>query len=182
MAFGLDLTNVDRYIASYGAYLVRQAKIRLKSKKATGSLYNSLGYQLDKSLREDRHIIELKMLSEKYGKFVEQGVSGTKGKRTYINIKGKRVVSKFKRKKQPPPQSIFKWIKAKRIKGRDKKTGRFITDKATAFLIGRGIKRKGTPGLSFYSQPMSATLKYFKKNLEKNFKADVVKNLTNIGL
>jgi hypothetical protein len=45
--------------------------------------------------------------------------------------------------KMPPTSAILPWIKQRKIKPRDKKTGRFITDKAGAFLIARSIGENG---------------------------------------
>ena len=38
------------------------------------------------------------------------------------------------------------------VKGRDKKTGRFITNKALGFAIAQGIKKKGRKGTKFFTK------------------------------
>jgi hypothetical protein len=45
--------------------------------------------------------------------------------------------------KFPPISAMLDYIRAKGIKGRDQKTGRFITDRSLAFLFARAIAEKG---------------------------------------
>ncbi|BCV05523.1 MAG: hypothetical protein CM15mV109_280 [uncultured marine virus] len=42
----------------------------------------------------------------------------------------------------PPPKAFKDFIKRKGIKGRDKKTGRFITNKSLQFLIARSVFKR----------------------------------------
>ena len=68
--------------------------------------------------------------------------------------------------KQPPPAPIEAWIKQKGLKGRDPKTGRFITDKSLAYLIARGIKRDGIEPLPFMKMAISQAIKQLGKSLK----------------
>ncbi len=174
MPFGLKYDSIENYLKSYGKYIVRQARgiLKSKGKDTTGKLSGSLKYKVTK----DKEGFEIKFLASKYASFVNKGVSGTEGRRTYIDKDGKRKTSPFRFKKQPPSNVIERWTVAKGIKGRDRK-GRFITRKSLAFLIARSIKRKGIPAASFYTQPLSYSYKVFKKEMEKNFKQDVLKNI-----
>ncbi len=67
-----------------------------------------------------------------------------------------------------PPSSVFdKWIKERGIKGRDKKTGRFITNKSLSFLIARSIKSKGIRATMFFTKPFEAGIdKYSDEMIE----------------
>ena len=174
MAFGLKYDSLENYLKSYGKYIVRQARgiLKSKGKDTTGKLSSSLKYKVTK----EKEGFEIKFLASKYAAFVNKGVSGTEGRRTYIDKDGKRKTSPFKFKKQPPSNVIERWTVAKGIKGRDRK-GRFITRKSLAFLIARSIKRKGIPAASFYTQPLSYSYKVFKKEMIKHFKEDVLKNI-----
>lgn len=172
MAFGLKYDSIENYLNSYGKYIVRQAKNLLKFNTATGRLQGSLKHKVE----ETKDGYELKFLASKYSSFVNKGVSGTKGRRTYIDERGRRKVSPYRFKKQPPTLFIENWIKTKGIKGRDRK-GRFIKRKSLAFLIARSIKHKGLKGLSFYTQPLSYSYNVFKKEMEKAFKNDVLKGI-----
>ena len=174
MPFGLKYDSIENYLKSYGKYIVRQARgiLKSKGKDTTGKLSSSLKYKVTK----EKEGFEIKFLASKYAAFVNKGVSGTEGRRTYIDKDGKRKTSPFKVKKQPPSNIIERWTVAKVIKGRDRK-GRFITRKSLAFLIARSIKRKGIPAASFYTQPLSYSYKVFKKEMIKHFKEDVLKNI-----
>ena len=189
MAFGLKYDSLENYLKSYGKYIVRQAKqiLSQKGKNVTGKLSKSLKYKIVKS--KDGY--DIKFLASKYAAFVNKGVSGTKGRRTYIDKDGKRKVSPFKFKKQPPSSVIEGWIKNRGIKGRSAGTkyklkdgtvkrsgaGRFMKRKSLAFLIARSIKRKGIPAASFYTQPLSYSFNKFKKDMMQHFKTDILNEI-----
>ena len=174
MAFGLKYDSLENYLKSYGKYIVRQARgiLNKRGKNVTGKLSKSLKYKVIK----DKEGYEIQFLASKYAAFVNKGVSGTEGRRTYIDKDGKRKTSPFKFKKQPPSNVIERWTVAKGIKGRDRK-GRFITRKSLAFLIARSIKRKGIPAASFYTQPLSYSFNKFKKDMIQHFKTDILNEI-----
>jgi hypothetical protein len=68
--------------------------------------------------------------------------------------------------KQPPTAPIETWIKQKGLKGRDPKTGRFISDKSLAYLIARGIKRDGIEPLPFMKLAIDQAIKQLGKSLK----------------
>ena len=186
--FGLDFTSVERYLESYGAYIVRQAESRLNRRKVSGALRNSLRYKLIKN--KDGYV--LMFLSNRYGEFINKGVSGTQVVRSFIDKDGKRRTSPHKyTTKQPPIFAIERFIKQAGIKGRSKGTryvkkdgtvkyygrGRFISNRSLAFIFAKSIKRKGIRAASFYTQPLSYSYKVFKKEMLKNFRQDVLKEI-----
>ena len=67
------------------------------------------------------------------------------------------------------------------MKGRDKKTGRFISHMALAFIIGRKIKRDGIKSLAFFQKPLGLGLKQFGQELLGNVKEDIINNLTTVN-
>ena len=69
-------------------------------------------------------------------------------------------------------QGIAKWIKQKGIKGRDKKTGRFITDKSLTFLISRSIYDKGLRATLFFTKPFEAGLVKYGDEIAEAFMDD----------
>lgn len=105
----------------YGEALVIEIIRELKDagKEATGRLAKSIDYELIETL--DKISVGIKALD--YFEFVDSG--------------------RRKGAKAPPADAIVKWMKVKGIKGRDKKTGRFQTQKQTAFIIARGISKNG---------------------------------------
>ena len=174
MAFGLKYDSLENYLKSYGKYIVRQARgiLKKRGKNVTGKLSKSLRYDIV----ETKDGYDIQFLASKYAAFVNKGVSGTQGRRTYIDKDGNRKVSPFKFKKQPPSSVIERWIGNRGIQGRNRK-GRFITRKSLAFLIARGIKRKGIPAASFYTQPLSYSFNKFKKDMIQHFKTDILNEI-----
>ena len=172
MASGIKYTSLDRYVESYCQYIIRQAKHRLSKKDVTGTLSSSLGFEIKK----DKNKWTLEFSGVKYADFVNKGVQGTKGTRTYIDIEGNRKRSpyKFKTGKEnaPPPSKLRDWAKARGLKGRDK-LGRVITDEAFGFALSRGIQKAGTPAASFYTQPISYSFNVFKQKIQEHIKIDI---------
>lgn len=111
-------------------------------KIASGSLYNSISANFNPNSDE----ITVEMLN--YWIYVNDG---------------------RKPGKYAPLDSIKDWIKQKGLKGRDKKTGRFITREKFAWGINTNIKKFGIAPTYFYDK---AT-----ENFEKYFEDDVVKAL-----
>ena len=135
----------------YAKYVIQQSRSNLtkKGNSASGALYKSLGYEVT----ED----SISFTGESYGSFQDQGV---KGKNAYYSASAS---SPFKFGTGTGPKDgltkgIAKWIKQKGIKGRDKKTGRFITDKSLTFLISRSIYDKGIRATLFFTKPFEAGL------------------------
>ena len=61
----------------------------------------------------------------------------------------------------PPSKPFEKWIKKKGIKGRDKKTGRFITNKSLSYLIARSIYNKGIRATMFFTKPFERGIELY---------------------
>ena len=121
----------NQVLEKYAKYVIQQSRSNLTKRRsnATKRLYNSLGY----FIQGTRVTFE----SEDYGQFIDKGVKGSKS--TY----SESMNSPFRYKsKQPPSNTITKWAKIRGIQGRNKKTGRFITNKSLSFLIARSIKEK----------------------------------------
>ena len=171
--------NLERYLESFGKYIVKQARTNLtKGKKnVSKDLYNSIKFEVETTANGD---FTVQFMMDYYGQFVDKGVSGNKKKRTYKDWKGKTVSTPYKyTTKQPPSSVLTKWIKMRGIKGRDSKTGRFITNKTLAFLIGRKIKRDGIKGISFFQRPLQLAMKKFPKDYAQELKKDIIETLNN---
>ena len=152
--FGLDFTSLEKYLNSYGGYIVRQAKSILKRRNDTGKLSKSLDFKVN----TEKGGYSLEFLADEYGKYVGKGVSGTQSRRTYIDAQGNRKPSPFKY----------------RSRGKD---GRFITDKSLGFAIAESVKKKGIRAASYYTKPLSMSYKKFRQELEKNFGKDIETNI-----
>jgi hypothetical protein len=151
--------NIERYLESFGKQVVNRAKGNIQKAKGGGT-------DLEKSLRfevvTDADGFTVNFYMSSYGTFVDKGVSGNQQRQVFKDYKNKVMTSPYKyTTKQPPPNILAKWISKKGIKGRDKKSGRFITNLSLAFIIGRKIKRDGIKGLSFFQKPLGLGLKPF---------------------
>jgi hypothetical protein len=126
--------------------VVANAKsILLRNKKiASGQLYNSIRYNVS----SDGSIF-FEYAPE--GKWVESG-----------RRKGAR---------QPPTNPIEKWIREKGLKGRDPKTGRYISNHTLAFLIARGISRDGIKPVPFMQLAIDQATQQLLVDLEKSIAA-----------
>ena len=171
----METKNIENYLNSFGKQVVNRAKGNLQKSKGGGTaLEKSIKFKVVTAA--DGFTVEFYM--NNYGQFVDKGVSGNKQSQSYKDYTGKVVKSPFKyTTKQPPPDILSKWIKMKGIKGRDKKTGRFISNMSLAFLMGRAIKRDGIKSLSFFQKPLGLGLKQFGKELLSNIKEDILNTL-----
>lgn len=105
----------------YGEALVIEIVQQLKdaNKEATGALAKSVSYELVEALDK----ISVGIVALDYFDYVDGG--------------------RRKGAKPPPSDAIIEWMKVKGIKGRNPKTGKFITQKSAAFAIARGISKNG---------------------------------------
>ena len=173
------MQNVERYLNSFGKYVIKQARSNLtKGKKNVNKkLYNSLKFKVVRTAKGD-YSVEFYMLD--YGTFIDNGVSGTKKQQSYRNAQNKVVASPYRYTSKRPPATILeKWIKARGLKGRDKDTGRFITDKAFSFALQNTIFRSGIKGISFFSRPIYLGTRKFGQNILESIKKDIVKEVKN---
>lgn len=156
----------EQALEKYAKYVIQQSRSNLtkQGNSASGSLYKSLSYKIQGS--------KVKFLSNEYGVYQDKGVKGANS--SYNESRN----SPFKYRSKMPPSRVFdKWIKQKGIKGRDKKTGRFITDKSLTYLIARSIYKKGIRATLFFTKPFERgldlygdeiVLGYIDDNLEDN--------------
>ena len=175
----MDLSNVKKYLDSFGKYVVDEAKKNLKKDKGDTALGESIRFEVVPT--ETGFSTKFYMFD--YGTFLDKGVSGNKEKRSYTSYKDKVESSPYSYTSKGPPIDILsKWIKKKGIKpkgfgrGRDKDTGRYLS--GFAYLISRKIKREGIPSLSFFQKPLGEGYKNLKKELLTELKLDIESYLT----
>ena len=174
----MNTANIERYLNSFGKQVVNRAKGNLQKAKGGGTaLEGSIKFEVV----PDGDGFSVKFYMADYGTFVDKGVSGNKKKQKFKDYLGKTISSPYKyTTKQPPPNILAKWISKKGMKGRDKKTGRFISHMALAFIIGRKIKRDGIQGISFFQKPLMLGMKQFGGELLGNVKQDIIAGLTTV--
>ena len=171
----MNTDNIERYLNSFGKQVVNRAKGNLQKAKGGGTaLEESIRFEVE----TDADGFSVKFYMNSYGQFQDKGVSGNKKTQSFKDYKGKVISSPFKyTTKQPPPGILAKWISKKGIKGRDKKSGRFISNLSLAFIMGRAIKRDGIKSLSFFQKPLGLGLKQFGKDLLGSVKEDILNTL-----
>ena len=159
----MDTKNIERYLNSFGKQVVNRAKGGLQKAKGGGS---ALEQSISFKVVTDADGFSVQFYMADYGTFVDKGVSGTKVSQSFKDYKNQIKTSPYKyTTKQPPAGILAKWIKKKGIKGRDKKSGRFISHLSLAYIIGRKIKRDGIKGLSFFQKPLGLGMKQFGQHL-----------------
>lgn len=169
--------SVKQALDSFGKYTVKQARTNLtKSKKNdTKSLYNSISYDLEVS----KNSFSLSFLMDDYGKFIDKGVKG-------VSSSAKAPNSPYKfgtgtGKKGGLTNGVDGWVQRKRIQFTDKKTGKFMSYKQTAYLIRNSIWNKGIETTNFFTKPFEAGFKRLPDDLLKAFglEVDNLFNFTN---
>jgi hypothetical protein len=171
----VNTENLQRYLDSFGKQVLKDANGILSSQKGSTALSKSIRFEVEK----DSQGFTTKFYMLDYGTFVDKGVSGNKIKRGYINTEGFAASSPYSYKsKQPPANILAKWVAKKGLKGRDKKTGRYISNMSLAFLIARKIKRDGIQGISFFQKPLGIRYGELKTELLNVLKLDIEMYLT----
>ncbi|QDP46661.1 MAG: hypothetical protein Unbinned6316contig1000_5 [Prokaryotic dsDNA virus sp.] len=175
----MDLTNLEKYLQDWGNEVVRLSKDELRDAKGNTRLGGSIRVEV----RQEPNGIDVTFYMLDYGTFLDKGVSGNKVKRSFTNWQGKRRTSPYSYTTlQPPPDILSRWIKKKGIKpkglgrGRDKNTGQYISN--LAFLIGRKIKSRGIPSISFFQEPLGMKYSELQNEIATQFKEDVETYIT----
>lgn len=160
--------NTERVLRQFAERVIKAARLNLgatrtityndgKKKRrrqvSSGKLKDSLDYDITTGV----HLL-MSFTMEDYGKYIDEGVSGTK----YKVPNGSRFGFDGK---QPPKGSIRTWMAQKKVKARDLKTNSFVKQteanlNSAAFLISRSIKQRGIPKSEFFQAPFA--LEYSK--------------------
>ena len=171
------MSEFRQAMEKYARYVVQQARSNLSKGRnnASKQLYNSLSYEVKQNRTSGGQFAtgyNAEFFMEEYGAYQDMGVHGAKS--SYVENRK----SPFRyTTKQPPTRAFDKWIKIKGIKGRDKKTGRFITDQSLKFLIARSIKNKGIRATLFFTKPFEAGINKYGDEIAGGFGDDVLKQL-----
>lgn len=171
------MSEFKQAMEKYARYVVQQARSNLSKGRnnASKQLYNSLSYEVKQNRTSGGQFAtgyNAEFFMEEYGIYQDQGVHGAKS--SYVENRN----SPFRYKtKQPPTRAFDKWIKTKGIKGRDKKTGRFISDQSLKFLIARSIKNKGIRASMFFTKPFEAGIKKYENDIAIGYGDDILRQL-----
>ena len=176
--------NLERYLNSFGKYIVKQSRTNLtKAKKNDAkSLYNSINFKVVTTAEG----FTVQFFMADYGTFVDKGVSGTNKTRSYKDYEGRVISSPYKfgtgssrvgKAKGGMSGIMAKWAKRKGFQWRNKETGKFMSHKSMGYLIARSIYSKGIKGISFFQRPMQLGLKNFGNDILKALKEDILEGL-----
>lgn len=163
--------SVRSELDAFGKYVVKQSRANLtrKKKKDTGELYKSLDYDLFVSKTEASFSLSFKMAD--YGEFIDKGVKG-------VSSSAKAPNSPYKfgtgsGKKGGLTEGVDKWVTRKRIQFKDRKSGKFMSYKQTAYLIRNSIWNKGIETTNFFTKPLEDAFKRLPDALVEAFGLEV---------
>ena len=161
------MKNLERYLSQFAKKVVKGSKNFAKT-KGFGNI--NLSFRVKKKGKG----FEVAFKAPFYVDTLDKGVSGNKKTRYYKDYKGAKRKSPFKYKDKAPPSKVFeKWIKKKGIKGRDKKTGRFIKRKSLAFVMARSMQIKGRDGIGIFQKPLALEFKKLRKDIMESLSNDI---------
>ena len=110
----MQLERTEKIMKMFSDKVIRDAKRNLKG-KGSGKLANSLDYDLKVY---PSGALELNFKSEKYAKFVDQGVRGSTGDPHPKDGKVRAKDSDYAyTNKMPPTKALDKWVVRKGLKG-----------------------------------------------------------------
>lgn len=161
--------SVNIELKKFGDYVVKQSRTNLTKKKNndTKGLYNSIDYDLKVS----QNSFSLSFVMSEHGKFIDKGVKG-------FSSSAKAPNSPYKfgtgtGKKGGLTNGIDGWVKRKRLQFRDRKSGKFMSYKATAYLIRNSIWNKGLETTNFFTKPFEDAFKRLPDTLVTAFGLEV---------
>ena len=157
--------SVENALNNFAKRFKQQAKTQLtKGKKNnTKALYESIKSEV--KVYKNSFQLTISMLD--YGKFVDAGVKGFKSAEKAPNSPfrfGSGTV-----KKGGLSGGIYLWVRQKRIKFSDRKTGKILSYKATASLITPSVFNKGIAPTNFIKKPFENEFKKLPLEVVKAF-------------
>ena len=186
------MLETQKALQRFARHVVSQARANLTrgGKRATGSLYDSIGSKLNVSKRS----FSLSFVMEEYGMFIDRGVRGSDPSLAdsyewvYSKKEKKMVRGSIKKKgvqkaplsphsfksKMPPLKYILPWVKLKKIRLRDEK-GKFKKGsyKSIAFMVQRSVFAQGIKPTMFFTKPFAKAFKNLPEELIESFGLDV---------
>lgn len=173
-----NLEHTQKTLEKFRDYVIQQSRSNLTKdgKNVSKQLYNDI----KGNVKVNANSFELEFDMPMYGQFQDKGVKGK-----FKSIKAPNSPFKFgsgKGLKGGLTKGIEKWVQTKGFQFSDKKTGRFMSYKNTAFLISRSIYTTGLRPSLFFTKPFEAGYKkYIDEDLIEQFALDV-EDLMNYSL
>ena len=173
-----NLEHTQKTLEKFRDYVIQQSRSNLTKdgKNVSKQLYNDI----KGNVKVNANSFELEFDMPMYGQFQDKGVKGK-----FKSIKAPNSPFKFgsgKGLKGGLTKGIEKWVQTKGFQFSDKKTGRFMSYKNTAFLISRSIYTTGLRPSLFFTKPFEAGYKkYIDEDLIEQFALDI-EDLMNYSL
>lgn len=153
--------EVQKALDRFKDHIIAQAKRNLtnKDKNVTKKLYNSI----EGEVKVFPNSIGMYFSMEDYWAYQDLGVKGK-------NSASKAPNSPFrfgsgKGKKGGLTEAMEKWVVQRRIQFKDRKSGKFMSYKSTAWLMTRSIYSKGIKPSLFFTKPFEAAYKNLPNEL-----------------
>ncbi len=154
---------------AFNKYVIQQARTNLTKgdRNVSKNLYDSLKGSAKVSANSFESSIEM----ENYGIFQDKGVKGKMSS-------AKAPASPFQfgsgtGKKGGLSEGILGWVQKKRFQFKDRKTGKLMSYKSTAFLISRSIYLKGMKPTNFISRPFELAFKRLPDDIIEAYGLDL---------
>ena len=153
--------EVQKALDRFKDHIIAQAKRNLtnKDKNVSKKLYNSL----EGEVKVFPNSIGMYFSMEEYGAYQDLGVKGK-------NSASKAPQSPYRfgsgtGKKGGLTAAMEKWVTQRRIQFKDRKSGKFMSYKSTAWLMTRSIYSKGIKPSLFFTKPFEAAYKNLPNEL-----------------
>ena len=153
--------EVQKALDRFKDHIIAQAKRNLtnKDKNVTKKLYNSI----EGEVKVFPNSIGMYFSMEEYGAYQDLGVKGK-------NSASKAPQSPYRfgsgtGKKGGLTAAMEKWVTQRRIQFKDRKSGKFMSYKSTAWLMTRSIYSKGIKPSLFFTKPFEAAYKNLPNEL-----------------
>ena len=165
--------EVQEELNKFAKYVIQQSRSNLTKggKNVTKDLYNSLGYKLNETSKGATLGFEM----DGYGNFVDKGVRGKSSSAKAPNSPYRYGTGSGK--KGGLTKGINEWVKRRGIQFRDRKSGRYLSYKSTAFLIARSIYQKGVKPSLFFTKPFVAAFKRLPDELLEAYSVGLEKQI-----
>jgi len=172
----MDFNKTKKALQDFGKNVVIAAKKNLKKKRKrrNGKSYPLVNSgELEKSVSQKvKGSFQLEFMFADYGSYLDAGVDGTKKK--YGQRKFGLKTYSYKTK-MPPVATILKWTNKKRLRLRNKETGKFMKggQQSLAFLIARSIFMYGQKPSYWFTQAFESAYKKLPQELIDKYALDV---------
>lgn len=168
--------SVKSALEMFGKRVQQQSRSSLSrsGKKDSGELYDSIGFEVS----VHRNSFRLAFTMAEHGPYIDKGVKGKTSSERAPNSPFRFGTGSGK--KGGLTDAMERWAARKRIQFKDRKTGRFMSYKSTAFLMARAIYNKGIETTNFFTKPFENEFKKLPDELLQEYGLEVDKLLKTV--